>query len=142
MIGWFAGSLITGLAKTFLLAKPNVLAKVPKFVLWFLGLQNMLQPEIVNFQDQAHLLDHFARHAKEWGDSFLNANQYLQAANDLLNREGEGIYQFVSSQGWFFKYDSILNEFLLISNNGTISTFFKPIEGMAYWLQQVKLYGG
>ena len=86
-------------------------------------------------------MDHFIRHGPEWGNKFKNAQQYLRAANDLLHRSGSRIYQFTSSQGWIFKYDDTRNEFLLISPPGTISSFFRPIEGILYWIEQVKKYG-
>ena len=108
----------------------------------FLGLQNLSNAELVNFQDEAHLLEHFTKHASEWGNKYLNPEQYLKSANDLLNRVGSGISQFTSSQGWLFKYDANLNEFLLVSPVGTISTYFRPVEGFEYWLKQVEIYGG
>ena len=140
VIGWFAGTAITAIAKAFLIAHPSVMAKIPQGVLWFLGLSN-LQTKL-NFQNEVKLLEHYTKHASEWGGKFLNPGQYLNAANNLLNRTGAHIYQFTSSQGWLFKYDAIQNEFLLISPQGTISTFFRPINGMAYWLEQIAMYGG
>ncbi len=64
----------------------------------------------------------------------------MNAARKLLRSSGKGIYEFTSNSGWFFKYNSKTNEFIYVSDKGSISTFFKPIDGIAYWYEQVKKY--
>ena len=91
------------------------------------------------FQSASHLADHFNRHAAKLG--FKTQRQYLNGARNLLSkRAGGSIQQFMSGDGWLFKYNSVTNEFVILSNKGTISTYFKPDNGIAYWNQQVKLY--
>jgi pyocin large subunit-like protein len=59
----------------------------------------------------------------------------------LLNAKASGnIKEFVSGDGWLFKYNSATNEFVLLSDKGTISTFFKPVGGLTYWLEQISKY--
>ena len=140
VVGWFTGTAIMKVAYNYLLANPVVMSKMPKGLLWFLGIGTKTFSNAV-FQSAAELADHFGRHAKEWGSKFKNSRQYLDAARNLLNtKAGGNIKEFISGGGWLFKYNSSTNEFVLFSNKGTISTFFRPKEGMAYWIKQVNKY--
>ena len=47
---------------------------------------------------------------------------------------------FVSPDGWLFKYNHQKNEFAILSDKGTISTYFLPERGEEYWIEQNKLY--
>jgi len=112
------------------------MAKMPSVLLWFLGLGSFSGTQ---FQNAQHLSKHFSDHAAEWGEKFKNSQQYLDAARRLLNTKAGGkIHEFIGKQGWFFKYNSATNEFVLVSNKGTLSTFFKPREGIAYWYDQIR----
>ena len=138
VIGWFAGKAIVKVTTKFLLANPTIMAKLPGPVLWLLGISNPWSNAM--FQNTTALTNHFNKHAHEWGNKFKNAKQYLNAARNLLKSSGKGIYEFTSRDGWFFKYNSNTNEFVCVSNKGTISSFFKPIEKIAYWYEQVRKY--
>ena len=140
VLGGFAGSALTAVVRRFLMANPQWIAKIPAGILSFLGLQEMIQQ--VGFRNGALLVEHFNKHASEWGNRLLNPQQYLKAANDLLHRAGYKIFQVTSPQGWLFKYVALRNEFILLNPDGTISTFYKPVEGIAYWYEQVRKYGG
>ncbi len=74
------------------------------------------------------------------GKKYKNKNQYLNGARKLLNSSGKNVSEFTSKKGWFFKYNSKTNEFICVSDKGTISSYFKPKEGIKYWKAQVKKY--
>ena len=86
--------------------------------------------------------EHFERHVikqKEWNDVFTKKD-YLKKAQNFLNSKGSNIDSFVSRDGWLFKYNKATNEFGLGHPNGTISTFYRPKDGMNYWYEQLFLH--
>ena len=85
---------------------------------------------------------HYGKHASEWSTA-LTREQYLAKARDLLGAKLDAnIEGFVSKEGWIFKYNNATNEFAIGRPNDIISTVYRPIDGRAYWLDQIKLYGG
>lgn len=53
---------------------------------------------------------------------------YEQQATELLKKDidGDKIDGFISEGGWLFKYERETGKFVLLSDKGTISTFFIP----------------
>ncbi|MCR5835689.1 MAG: hypothetical protein K6G88_04210 [Lachnospiraceae bacterium] len=47
---------------------------------------------------------------------------------------------FTSEEGTYFRYDRASNEFGIINQYGGISTYFKPEDGLNYWLEQIEKY--
>ncbi|WP_084011806.1 WXG100 family type VII secretion target [Paenibacillus kribbensis] len=67
--------------------------------------------------------------------------KYLQDAREFLEKRPTSTTQtFVSNEGTYFRYDSATNEFGIINKYGGISTYFKPENGLDYWLEQISLY--
>jgi pyocin large subunit-like protein len=62
----------------------------------------------------------------------------IRATKD--RKPDEATRQFVSRDGFLFKYDTVENDFLLVKPNGEIVTPCKPTDGMAYWERQVRIY--
>lgn len=61
----------------------------------------------------------------------------------LLNSEiGGSIRGFTSKSGYVFRYNTKTNEFATGKPDGTIETLFRPKEGLKYWYDQVKAFGG
>jgi pyocin large subunit-like protein len=82
---------------------------------------------------------HFAKHAAEWGAGNITKTSYLKRAQELLGRDiGGEILSHVLANGDVLRYNTRTNEFAVGAADGTIRTLFRPIEGMTYWLQQVK----
>ena len=69
-------------------------------------------------------------------------SEYVRRAQDLLKApiDDKIISGFVSPDGWLFKYNHQKNEFAILSDKGTISTYFIPERGEKYWIEQNKLY--
>ncbi len=61
---------------------------------------------------------------------------YQQKANEFLRLsvDGKDVDAFVSDGGTYFKYKFSTNEFGMISDKGTISTYFNPKDKSDYWL--------
>ncbi len=77
---------------------------------------------------------HFQKHAAEFG--YKSAAQYLRGAQKLI-RGGPGVVSFVRGNGDSLFYRAATNEFGVLSRQGVIRTYFKPVEGAQYWLRQV-----
>ena len=47
---------------------------------------------------------------------------------------------FVSKNGFTFRYNKATNELATAKPDGTIETIFRPTDGLAYWLEQIRKY--
>lgn len=82
------------------------------------------------------LAGHFEKHAAEFG--FKSEAEYLAGANALI-KGGEGVETSVRANGDKLFYREATNEFGVLAGDGkTIRTYFKPTDGKAYWLDQIK----
>jgi len=90
-----------------------------------------------NKKGNSTLLDHFDRH----GDGFSSPEAYRIAASNFLEKPvTPTTYSFVTNEGTYFRYDAATNEFGIMNKYGGISTYYKPPEGINYWLEQVDRY--
>ena len=84
-------------------------------------------------------LDHFQKHAAEF--EYQNAVQYLRGAQQLT-QGGKGILQLTRKSGDTLFYKPATNEFAVLAQDGKIiRTYFKPKNGMQYWLDQQRQGG-
>jgi pyocin large subunit-like protein len=82
---------------------------------------------------------HFDRHGHEYNAK--TAKEYEDKARVFRDKAlNENIKQFISRDGFLFKYDTTANDFLITKPNGEIVTFYKPTKGLSYWEGQVKIY--
>lgn len=91
--------------------------------------------DFVNKKGNSTLDKHANKHGYESPDDYLN-----DARNFLEKDPTSTTQSFVSKDGTYFRYDTNTNEFGIINQYGGISTYFKPDDGLAYWLEQIKLY--
>ncbi len=78
-------------------------------------------------------LPHFEKHAAEFG--YRTPVEYLKGARDLTSRSG--INTFTRANGDKLFYDTARNEFAVLKPDGVLRTYFKPQEGIDYWLKQL-----
>jgi Bacterial TSP3 repeat len=78
-------------------------------------------------------LPHFEKHAGEFG--YRTPVEYLKGARDLTGRSG--VNTFTRSNGDKLFYDSARNEFAVLKPDGILRTYFRPKEGIDYWLEQL-----
>jgi RHS repeat-associated protein len=89
-----------------------------------------------NQKGDSTLDKHFTEHNSDFG--FLNSSEYAKAANNFLSRSPSSTtLSFISNEGTYFRYDYSTNEFGIMNQYGGISTYFKPKDGMDYWLNEV-----
>lgn len=87
-------------------------------------------------------VNHFYFHADEFG--FTLITEYSQAAKDFANREGDNTISFTANEekhGSIYKYDKDTNEFIIISRDGKIVTYFPPKDGIEYFYRQFDKWG-
>ncbi|MBF2454322.1 T7SS effector LXG polymorphic toxin [Listeria seeligeri] len=78
---------------------------------------------------------HALKHQYDSTDEYLaDARQFLEKKPTLRTET------FVSKEGTYFRYDAKTNEFGIINEYGSISTYFKPNAGLKYWEKQIDLY--
>lgn len=89
------------------------------------------------FRSKKYLDEHFAKHGDEFKDDFgyQNAAEYEKGASDVINNkdalhknekeDGDGIYYLVDT-----------NEFVVLSTDGYIRTYFRPDSGKKYYDKQ------
>ena len=77
---------------------------------------------------------------EKWG-SISKEAFYKRAVNLADSPVGGHVRGFTSKQGWSFRFNSRTGEFLTTHPNGHIETFFRPKQGLDYYLKQVQLYG-
>lgn len=87
------------------------------------------------FRSEKLFDSHYEKHGAEFGD--ITQDEYLDLANELINAEGDNIlHKTEKEDGDFLYYDTETNEFLVLSTDGYIRTFFKPSAGLDYWERQ------
>ncbi|WP_242843049.1 hypothetical protein [Lacrimispora celerecrescens] len=102
------------------------------------GVRNAVS-DFINAKGNSTLTNHFTNHAGDFG--YTTETQYLNGARNFLEKPlTSTIQSFTSSGGTYFRYDTVTNEFGIINQYGGISTYFRPTEGLNYWLEQIKLY--
>lgn len=91
--------------------------------------------DFVNGKGKSTLNKHAGKHG------YASPKEYLKDARNFLEKKPTSTIQsFVSNEGTYFRYDTTTNEFGIINKYGGISTYFKPENGMVYWLEQIEKY--
>ena len=79
---------------------------------------------------------HYNKHAKEFGK--ISAQEYLERANVFADTPlSDDVVQLVRSDGSISKYFFSTNEFVVVTSDGKIRTYFKPETKEAYWDEEL-----
>lgn len=89
--------------------------------------------ETYEFRNQQYLEEHFAKHGEEF--EYETADEYLAGANRVINAP-DSLYKTESEDGDHIYYLESTNEFVVVSTDGYIRTYFKPSAGKAYFDRQ------
>lgn len=84
------------------------------------------------FRTNEFFTSHYEKHDEEFGE--ITKEEYLLNANELIN--SKSALTKTEEDGDLIYYDSENNEFLVLSTDGYIRTFFKPDAGMDYFNRQ------
>lgn len=76
---------------------------------------------------------HYSKHGAEMG--FANADDYRRAASDVVN-DPDALHKTEKEDGDDVYYLEATNEFVVVSKDGFLRTYFKPDKGKAYFDKQ------
>lgn len=85
------------------------------------------------FRKEEYLLEHFEKHGIDMG--FSTAEEYLEAANRVLRNE-DVLHKKEAEDGDDVYYLEATNEFVIVSPDGYIRTYFHPEDGIEYFNRQ------
>ncbi len=87
-------------------------------------------------------VNHFYAHGYDMGYTYIT--DYSQAAINFALKKGDNIISFTANEKKFhstYKYDVETNEFIIISRDGKIVTYYLPEDGIDYFYSQFDKYG-
>ncbi len=86
-----------------------------------------------NFRKAEYLQEHFAKHGAEFG--YASAEEYLAGANRVI-ASADVLHKLEAEDGDDVYYLEATNEFVIVSTDGFLRTYFKPEDGKAYFDRQ------
>lgn len=89
------------------------------------------------FRNEKLLKDHFSKHGSEFeGDfDYRTAEDYEKGASDVINNP-DALYKLESEDNDHVYYIEETNEFVVLSQDGYIRTYFRPSSGKKYFDKQ------
>lgn len=90
-----------------------------------------------HFRTQKQLNQHFEKHGGEFeGDfNYATAADYEKGASDVINNDS-ALYKLEAEDGDGVYYIEGTNEFVILSTDGYIRTYFRPSAGKSYFDRQ------
>lgn len=85
------------------------------------------------FRNERYLQEHYDKHGAEF--SYNSPEEYLEGANNVICAEGV-LHKLEAEDGDDVYYLERTNEFVIISTDGYIRTYFKPDDGINYYNRQ------
>ncbi len=89
--------------------------------------------EKYKFRSEKQLDEHYNKHGVEMG--FASAKDYESAASDVINNS-EALHKTEKEDGDDVYYLEETNEFVILSKDGFIRTYFYPDAGINYYNKQ------
>lgn len=86
-----------------------------------------------SFRKAEYLQEHFEKHGAEFG--YASADEYLKGANRVI-ASPDALHKLEAEDGDDVYYLEVSNEFVIVSTDGYIRTYFKPDDGKAYYDRQ------
>lgn len=93
----------------------------------------VIQPTAYRFRNQKLLDQHYEKHGREMG--FASAKDYEKAAAAVPNHP-DVLHKIEKEDGDDVYYVEATNEFVVISTDGYIRTYFNPDRGIDYYNKQ------
>lgn len=89
------------------------------------------------FRTQKQLEQHFEKHGSEFEDDFgyVTPEDYEAGASDVINNP-DALYKTEAEDGDGVYYIEDTNEFVILSTDGYIRTYFRPNAGIDYFNRQ------
>ena len=86
-----------------------------------------------HFRNRDLLESHYEKHGKEMG--FSSSKEYEMSASDVVNNP-ESLHETEKEDGDDVYYKENTNEFVVVSTDGYIRTYFNPDSGKKYFDRQ------
>lgn len=97
------------------------------------SVEQTVPEEIYTFRTQQQLDEHFEKHGIEMG--FASADEYLDAANLVIHSE-DALHKIEAEDGDDVYFIEDTNEFVVVSTDDYIRTYFEPEDGIEYFERQ------
>ena len=91
------------------------------------------QTAALKFRNENLLNSHYEKHGKEMG--FKSAKEYEKAAAAVVSNS-KALHKKEAEDGDDVYYVESTNEFVIVSTDGYIRTYFKPDAGISYYNRQ------
>lgn len=93
------------------------------------------EPEVITykFRSKKYLTEHYEKHGIDMG--FASKEDYLEAANKVINNP-DALHKLEKEDGDDIYYLEATNEFVVVSTDGYIRTYFCPDSGKKYYDKQ------
>lgn len=89
-----------------------------------------------HFRNEKLLNQHFQKHGSEFSEfNYLTAQDYEKGASDVINNP-EALFKVEADDGDSVYYIEQSNEFVILSTDGYIRTYFRPTRGIDYFNKQ------
>lgn len=85
------------------------------------------------FRTEQNLTQHFEKHGNEF--DYKTKEEYVAGANRVISSK-EALHKLEKEDGDDVYYLEATNEFVVVSKQGYIRTYFKPDKGIAYYNKQ------
>lgn len=95
--------------------------------------QDVVDYQEYHFHNEDLLESHYEKHGKEMG--FTSSEEYELAASDVVN-DPESLHKTEKEDGDDVYYKEDTNEFVVVSTDGYIRTYFNPDSGKKYFDRQ------
>lgn len=96
-------------------------------------LVNQEQEITYTFRKDQYLEQHFEKHGAEF--PYDTEEEYLEGANQVINHP-DSLHKIEAEDGDDVYYLESTNEFVIVSTDGYIRTYFKPSGGIDYYNRQ------
>ncbi|MBQ1519606.1 MAG: hypothetical protein IIZ53_07130 [Ruminococcus sp.] len=90
-----------------------------------------------HFRSKRQLNEHYEKHGAEFNGDFdyKSAEEYEEGASDVINND-DALFKYEKEDGDEVYYIEDTNEFVILSNDGFIRTYFRPNSGKKYFDRQ------
>lgn len=88
---------------------------------------------LLQFRNDNYLAEHFEKHGKEF--NYATKEEYLAGANKVVS-SSNALHKTEAEDGDDVYYLEDTNEFVIVSTDGYIRTYFKPEDGIDYYNRQ------
>lgn len=95
--------------------------------------ENSSNSFVYKFRNDTYLTEHFEKHGREFG--YTTKEDYLAGANNVIS-SSDVLHKTEAEDGDDIYYLEDTNEFVVVSTDGYIRTYFKPEDGLDYYNRQ------